>query len=76
MSLKEFIKSRGITQKELASVLEISKASVSRRANGETELTVKDLQRISEVYGPLTEEEKRLLFKGVKNGSQNRSQDM
>jgi transcriptional regulator with XRE-family HTH domain len=62
MSLKEFIKSRGLTQKELAQALGISKASMSRRASGETEVTVRDLQRIWAVYGPLTEDEQRTLL--------------
>ncbi len=62
MSLKEFIKSRGLTQKELAQVLGISKASMSRRASGETEVTVKDLSKIYEAYSPLSEEEMKVLL--------------
>lgn len=62
MGLKEFLELRDLTQKELAKNLRISKASVSRRANGETELKVRDLQKIWTVYGPLSEEEQSALL--------------
>lgn len=62
MSIKAFIENRDLTQKELAQALGISKASMSRRASGETEVTVRDLQKIWEVYGPLSKDEIRLLL--------------
>ncbi len=62
MSIKDFASVRGLTQKELASVLGISKASMSRRVAVKTELKLRDLQRIWEVYGPLSKDEIRLLL--------------
>ena len=62
MSIKDFASIRGLTQKELAQALGISKASMSRRASGETEVTVRDLSKIYEAYSPLSEEEMKVLL--------------
>ena len=62
MGLKMFLELRDLTQSKLAKELGISKASICRRATGETELTVGNLQKIWEVYGPLSKDEIRLLL--------------
>lgn len=62
MGLKEFLELRNLTQSKLAKELGISKASMSRRASGETELTVGDLSKIYEAYSPLSEEEMQVLL--------------
>jgi transcriptional regulator with XRE-family HTH domain len=50
-AVREALRSRGLRQQDVASVLGLSQASVSDRLTGKTPFTLKDLERIAEHLG-------------------------
>ncbi len=62
MGLKAFLELKGCSQRQLSRDTGISTATVSRKVSGESELLVKGLQKIWEVYGPLSDEEAAMLL--------------
>lgn len=59
--LKEFLKSRGVTQDEAAAALGISSTSLSSKANGKSPFKQSEIKKMVEVY-EMTDGEIREVF--------------